>query len=109
MRARGLALFVCALAVGLGMARRTEHGTPHRHEIEMRSVSFLPGELVVAVGDTVGWRNGDIVRHNAVRPGVFESGELKPGERFDWVPADTGTFTYRCTIHARMRGKVVVK
>jgi plastocyanin len=109
MRAGGLALLVCALAVGLGMARRAEHGTSHRHEIEMRSVSFLPSEIVAAVGDTIGWRNGDIVRHNAVRPGAFESEDLKPGERFEWVPADTGTFTYRCTIHARMRGKVVVK
>ncbi len=109
MRAGGPALLVCAMTVGLGMARRAERGTPRRHEIEMRSVSFLPSELVVAVGDTVGWRNGDIVRHNAVRPGVFESEDLKPGERFAWVPADTGTFTYRCTIHARMRGKIVVK
>jgi plastocyanin len=44
-----------------------------------------------------------------VRPGVFASEDLKPGEHFDWVPADTGTFTYRCTIHSRMRGKVIVK
>jgi len=109
MRIGLLLPLVLAAAGGAGMARAGTPTAPRRHEVQMRAVSFAPGELVIALGDTVDWRNADIVRHNAVRPGVFESEELKPGERFEWVPADTGTFTYRCTIHARMRGKVVVK
>lgn len=103
-----LVLFAVA-GGGAAAARDGTRGAAQRHEVQMRAVSFAPGELVIALGDTVDWRNADIVRHNAVRPGAFESEELQPGEHFEWVPADTGTYTYRCTIHARMRGKVVVK
>ncbi len=95
-------------AWGCLSASAAEHGAPRTHEVVMKSVAFAPAELVVAVGDTVLWRNADIVRHNAVRPNVFDSDELSPGSRYAWIPADTGSFTYRCTIHQRMRGKVTV-
>lgn len=79
-----------------------------RHEVQMRSNSFAPRDLAVTLGDTVTWRNTDIVRHNALRREVFDSGELKGGESYSWVPADTGTYAYRCTIHQRMRGRITV-
>lgn len=74
----------------------------------MRSNAFTPRDLTVALGDTVTWRNADIVRHNAVLPDRFDTGDLRRGEAFDWVPADTGRYAYRCTIHQRMRGVVTV-
>jgi len=82
--------------------------TPRRREIRMRGNSFAPREVRVAVGDTVVWVNGDIVRHNAVRRELFDSGDLKSGERFAWVPTDTGVVRYQCTIHSRMRGTLRV-
>lgn len=106
-RAALLTALACLTALGAG--RIASRRAPERHEVQMRNVTFAPAELEVAVGDTVHWRNVDIVRHNAVRPGAFETGELRPGEQFLWVPTDTGTFNYRCTIHSRMRGKIVVK
>lgn len=102
-------LCVAALGAAVGTVRGRPRASAVRHEIQMRAISFTPEELVVAVGDTVEWRNADIVRHNAVRLDQFETGDLRPGERGSWVPADTGTFSYRCTIHARMRGKIVVR
>ncbi len=97
------------LGCGLGAAGRPwEAGGPQRREVQMRSVSFAPAELRLALGDTVVWKNIDVVRHNAVRPGLFDTGELRTGESHTWVPTDTGTITYRCTIHARMRGKLIV-
>lgn len=77
---------------------------PRRREIRMRGNSFAPRELRATLGDTIVWVNGDIVRHNAVRRELFDSGELKSGERFAWVPTDTGEVQYQCTIHTRMRG-----
>lgn len=107
-RARAL-LLVAVLGVSLVAARAAVPSAgPRRHEVRMRSVSFSPAELRVAPGDTVVWRNTDIVRHDAVRPGLFDTGELQSGDSARWVAADTGTFTYRCTIHARMRGRLVV-
>lgn len=103
------AISLTAFGAALSSARGSTRPIPVRHEVQMRAISFTPAEIVVAVGDTVEWRNADIVRHNAVRAELFETGDLRPGEHRSWVPGDTGTFTYRCTIHARMRGKIVVR
>lgn len=80
-----------------------------RHEVTMRGNSFRPRSLTIQLGDTVAWVNRDIVRHNAVRTESFDTGELKRGEEYNWVPADTGTYRYECTIHQRMRGVVRVE
>jgi plastocyanin len=106
MRAFAVGAAVVALAVACGAAAAAS-GTS-RLEITMRGNSFGPRRAEVAVGDTVVWVNRDIVRHNAVKPSVFDSGELKGGESYQWVPADTGVVEYRCTIHQRMRGEIRV-
>lgn len=108
MLRRGLLL---SLLVGCGLgasARPWESSGPQERVVQMRSVSFSPSELRVTLGDTVVWKNTDVVRHNAVRPGLFDTGELRAGESYSWVPSDTGTYSYRCTIHSRMRGKLVI-
>jgi plastocyanin len=96
------------LVLGAGNWWPSAEESPRRREIRMRGNSFAPREVRVAVGDTVVWVNGDIVRHNAVRRDLFDSGELRSGERFAWVPVDTGTVRYQCTIHSRMRGTIQV-
>ncbi|MBX3134321.1 MAG: hypothetical protein KF689_13145 [Gemmatimonadaceae bacterium] len=103
---RALAGLVVVLAVACGAAAVGARGT--KHEITMRGNSFGPRRLEVARGDTIVWINRDIVRHDASAPGSFESGDLRAGERFEWVPADTGLVRYRCTIHQRMRGEIRV-
>lgn len=87
----------------------TQQVEPRTHTIRMRGNSFAPRAVTVALGDTVSWLNTDIVRHNAVRSQLFDSGDIRPGERFTWVPADTGTVRYECTIHTRMRGTIRVQ
>jgi plastocyanin len=98
-------LGIAGVAVGAGV----EAPAPSvRHEVQMRAVSFAPRELTIHLGDTVLFKNADIVRHNAVRREVFDTGELKAGESYSWIPADTGSYRYQCTIHTRMRGEVKV-
>lgn len=97
-----------ALVLGASRWWPSPDDVPRRREIRMRGNSFAPREVRVALGDTVVWVNGDIVRHNAVRPELFDSGELRAGERYAWVPADTGLVRYQCTIHSRMRGTIRV-
>ena len=78
------------------------------HEIHIRSVSFSPRELTVGLGDTIVWHNVDIVRHDSVGANAFDSDELEPERStagYRPTPAGTG---YRCTIHQRMRGQIVV-
>lgn len=111
---RGLLLIGVVIGVGTGAVARAsvahprDAGTPVRHEVQMRAVSFAPREISIRLGDTVLFKNSDIVRHNAVRRDVFDTGRLQAGQSYAWVPADTGTFRYQCTIHSRMRGEVRV-
>lgn len=104
-----LGVLTCADASADARGEGRDAADPATREIVMRSVSFGPREVTVTVGDTVVWRNADIVRHNAVRREVFDTGELQPGERYAWVPSDTGTYRYQCTIHERMRGRLNVR
>jgi plastocyanin len=107
IRARALLLVAAsALACGLGSASVRASGT--HHEVLMRGNSFAPRALTITLGDTVVWKNADIVKHNALRPETFDTGELRAGETFSWVPSDTGEYRYRCTIHQRMRGTITV-
>jgi plastocyanin len=104
-------VLVVAACLGLVAAAAGVATQPagRRVEIRMRGNSFAPRTPTVTVGDTVEWVNTDIVRHNAVRDSLFDSGELRRGERFAWVPTDTGTIRYQCTIHSRMRGTLRVR
>jgi len=106
MRTLAVASTALALVVACGAASAASNTS--RLEIAMRGNSYGPRRAEVTVGDTVVWINRDIVRHDAVRPGLFDSGELQGGERYQWVPADTGVVEYRCSIHQRMRGEIRV-
>lgn len=104
MRTVAVVASVLAAAVACGAAVVKADST--RIEIAMRGNSFGPRRAEVSVGDTVVWINKDIVRHDAVKPGLFDSGELRGGESYQWIAADTGVVQYRCTIHQRMRGEI---
>lgn len=106
MRSLAVGAAVLALVVACGAAVATSNTT--RHEISMRGNSYGPRRAEVSLGDTIVWINRDIVRHDAVKPGLFDSGELIGGESYQWIPADTGLVQYRCTIHQRMRGEILV-
>ncbi len=109
-RLRGFPLAI-ALAVCCGVAAPFVAPAPAvRHEITMTPESYRPGDLTVERGDTIVWRNTDIVVHTATsRTGAFDSGRIKAGETFAWIPKDTGRFAYICTKHKLMRGTLTVR
>lgn len=72
-------------------------------------VPFDPATLTVAVGDTVTWYNADIAVHTVTSDtGLFDSGDLAPGDTWSYTFAEAGTYTYHCIPHAFMKGTVVV-
>ena len=104
-----LALAVLLLLAVTGVASAAAARGARRVEIAMRGNAFRPRQVDIAPGDTVVWINRDIVRHNAVARGRFDTGELRGGERYAWVAADTGRMEYRCTVHQNMRGVIRVQ
>jgi plastocyanin len=101
-----LVLLVATLAAAQAPARPTVHHV----DVAMTADSYSPAEAVAAVGDTVIWKNADLVAHTATSKGPgWDSGKIKPGKDFRWVATKPGTWQYLCTTHRRMRGTLTVK
>ena len=92
-------------------------------EVSMRLIAFKPEQLMVKVGSTVTWRQGDPGVHTVtsgtvqqgssgvkvLADGVFDSRDLATSASFTFTFDHPGTFAYFCRIHpATMRGEVVV-
>jgi plastocyanin len=82
---------------------------PQLHKILIQGFRFQPADLTVSLGDTVEFTNGDIVPHNAVAHGRFDSGKLPRGASWKFLAKEKGTFQYVCTLHPNMKGKLIVR
>jgi plastocyanin len=71
---------------------------------------FAPSTQYANVGDTVTWTNGTDVAHTVTSSSGSElaSDSIGDGATFEHTFSAEGTFTYHCTIHPYMTGKVVV-
>ena len=79
-------------------------------EIKIDNFSFSPNTVTVPVGGTVRWTNHDDVPHNVVNQDKsFKSKTMDTDENFSYTFTKPGTYTYYCSIHPRMTGKVVVQ
>ena len=71
---------------------------------------YNPSVLTIAPGTTVTWVNEDETPHTVTENGkIFRSAALDTGDRFSYTFAQSGEFTYYCTLHPMMVGKIVVK
>jgi plastocyanin len=79
-------------------------------EVKIDNFIFGPQTITVPVGATVTWRNKDDIPHTSVSTeGVFKSKVLDTDEAFSYTFTKAGTYSYYCTIHPKMTGKVVVQ
>ncbi len=79
-------------------------------EVKIDNFSFGPQAPTVAAGTTVTWTNRDDIPHTVVSvDGVFKSKVLDTDEKFSYTFATAGTFSYFCSIHPKMTGKIVVQ
>ena len=79
-------------------------------EVRIDNFSFLPNALTVKAGAQITWTNGDDIPHTVVSDGrTFKSKVLGTGEKFSFTAGKPGTYSYSCSIHPNMTGKVVVE
>src|ERR1700730_6576764 len=80
-------------------------------EVAIDNFSFSPNTSTLSVGGTVTWTNHDNVPHvvSSADNQFKKSPLLKTGQSFSHTFATTGTYSYFCSIHPRMRGKIIVK
>jgi plastocyanin len=78
-------------------------------EVKIDNFSFGPATITVAAGTTVTWTNRDDIPHTVVSTGAFKSKAMDTDEKFSYTFAKPGTYSYFCSIHPKMTGKVVVQ
>lgn len=77
--------------------------------VKIDNFSFGPDAVTVPVGATVTWTNRDDIPHTVVSSdGVFKSKALDTDDQFSYTFTKPGTYTYFCSIHPKMTGKIIV-
>jgi plastocyanin len=73
--------------------------------------AYVPSEIEVPARTTVTWLNDDFIDHTVTANdyGLFDSGPISPGDKFENKFILTGEFGYHCTIHPFMRGIIIVE
>jgi plastocyanin len=78
--------------------------------VKIDNFVFGPQTLTVPVGTTVTWTNSDDIPHTTVSTdGVFKSKVMDTNEKFSYTFTKPGTYSYFCSVHPKMTGKVVVQ
>jgi plastocyanin len=105
-------LFAAALAAapGFAFAGDTQTAAAQPSVVEIHNMKFNPPTLSIAAGTKVTWINEDSSPHTVTDRGkVFRSAGLDTKDSFSYTFDAPGEFTYFCTIHPMMVGKIVVK
>ena len=102
------AAIAAGAAAAFAGAQGTGAATPATVVIE--NFEFSPSTLTIEPGTTVTWVNEDDTPHTVTDRGkVFRSAALDTSDRFSYTFAQPGEFTYYCTLHPMMVGKIDVQ
>jgi plastocyanin len=104
------AMIVMLLAGGSSTVRASDQPPAAPVEVKIDNFSFAPQTLTVRAGTTVTWTNRDDIPHTIVSTdGVFKSKVRDTDEKFSYTFTKPGTYTYYCSVHPKMTGKIVVQ
>jgi plastocyanin len=79
-------------------------------EIKIDNFSFTPPTITVTAGTTVTWINRDDIPHTvASDSNEFKSKALDTDEKFSYTFSKAGTYSYFCSLHPKMTGKIIVQ
>jgi plastocyanin len=88
--------------------RYTAAPVPGENEVYINSMSFGPRTLKVEVGTKVIWTNHDVSSHTVTfDDGSVESGELVPGDSYEFTFTTPGTYNYHCSMHPELMKAVI--
>jgi len=101
---------IAMLLLFAGSSRVTASAQSADAAVKIDNFVFGPQTLTVHAGTTVTWTNSDDIPHTAVSTdGVFKSKVIDTDEKFSYTFTKPGTYSYFCSVHPKMTGKVVVQ
>ncbi|MBY0508112.1 MAG: cupredoxin family copper-binding protein [Bryobacteraceae bacterium] len=103
---KSLLIVVLAALASVGTAAPEE--ARKTHTVLITGFKFVPETLEVSVGDTVIWKNQDIVPHTATGK-KFESSRLSKDQAWSYVAKAKGSFPYICRFHPTMKALLTVR
>ena len=81
--------------------------------IEIDKTKYHPSELNISVGMTVYWVNKDENRNYQLyeksSPRLFNTGQIQPGESFNYTFNEPGTYSFNDAIFTFMNGVIIVE
>jgi len=78
--------------------------------VTIDNFTFGPPTTTVAVGTTVTWTNNDDIPHTVrAVDGSFRSKAMDTADSYSFTFTKPGVYSYFCSLHPKMVGKVVVK
>jgi CSLREA domain-containing protein len=70
---------------------------------------YQPNLITIHAGRIVTWENTGLTDHSVTsNTGVWDSGTLAPGQKFQYTFTTAGNYPYHCSFHPEMIGMVIV-
>ena len=109
----GILIFGVALAAASFGARAlsdSDSSAASVVTVHIKDSAFAPQALEVKVGQTVVFNNEDDVAHNVTDNSdkALKSGDIGGGKSWKYTFTQTGEYSYLCTYHPWMKGKITV-
>lgn len=111
----GIATVAIVIAVAAGRWRPVGSASAQEKKaaetaVKIDNFTFSPATVTVTAGSTVRWTNHDDIPHNVVSEDKsFKSKAMDTDENFSFTFTKAGTYTYFCSIHPKMTGKIIVQ
>lgn len=103
----GLSVLLFAM-VALPETHAARHAATHT--VIIQGITYRPVTVTAHVGDTVIWKNEDLVPHTVTAQGrQFDSGDLQPGKTWRYTATKKGRYAYGCDYHPDMHGVLIVR
>jgi plastocyanin len=106
-----LAVSAFALAVvGLAAVGAAIAGAAEPAAVAIDNFAFTPPAITVPAGATVTWTNDDDIPHTVrAVDGSFHSKAMDTADSYSFTFTKPGVYSYFCSLHPKMVGKVIVK
>lgn len=104
-------LLAASLALlGPGEAGSQAAAAARTRSVTIENLRFNPATLAVHRGERIVWVNQDLFPHTVTATDkAFDSGSIAAGGSWSYVANQAGQFSYGCSFHPTMAGKLQVQ